>query len=332
MPTSAGRVRRGGRGLPPGHRVGPEERLRPPEAVRGPRPEGRPGRGGAARRDWAERVPADAAPHAALGNFLRFRRKDYRGGRRLPSGDRAGAEEPQPWNDLGFVLGEHCGDHDGAAAAYRTAIDLDPKTALYHANLAVALFRKKDYDGVIAAGRKVVELAPDDPRGYERLSMALAAAGREAEGRKVLADAMTKFPAAAADPRTQMRYNAACFAVRAGDRQLAYDGLAADLAAWKQLLADDAARNAPLVRGRLGHWLTDSDLAPVRDPDKLAALPAAERAPWEHLWAEVRKLVADAAPREVAPPPRTGQADAPSRRQGGRSAGSGGTSAGKHVP
>jgi hypothetical protein len=53
----------------------------------------------------------------------------------------------------------------------------------------------------------------------------------------------------------------------------------------------------------MAHWLGDADLKPVREPEGLATLPAAEQAEWQSFWAEVRKLHADSKP-EVLPLPR----------------------------
>src|SRR5207248_668997 len=160
------------------------------------------------------------------------------------------------------------------------AIELDPKNATYHMNLAYALSRRGDSGGAVAAARKAVELAPENPVMHNELANRLGGVKRWAEARAVLADAMAKLPAAFADPRELLRYNAACFAVRMGDRPPALDWLTADLAAWANLLAADPAANAPLVRRRVGDWLTDDDLVSVRDPKLLAALPAGERAEW----------------------------------------------------
>jgi hypothetical protein len=38
------------------------------------------------------------------------------------------------------------------------------------------------------------------------------------------------------------------------------------------------------------HWLTDEDLASVRDPMALARLPVDEREAWNKLWADVQFL------------------------------------------
>jgi hypothetical protein len=38
-------------------------------------------------------------------------------------------------------------------------------------------------------------------------------------------------------------------------------------------------------------WLRDPDLDGVRDPDRLAGLPPAERPDWQRLWADVAALL-----------------------------------------
>jgi eukaryotic-like serine/threonine-protein kinase len=154
----------------------------------------------------------------------------------------------------------------------------------------------------------------------ERLALAYSCyiRGRYAAAAGLVADAL------AADPKLVRvgevhRYNGACDAALAGCgrgtdaptgdaerarlRRWALDWLTADLAGWAKHFAEHPAKNAPEVRRRVGEWLTDGDLAPVRDPKPLATLPAAERAEWEKLWADVRALLARATP-ETAPPPR----------------------------
>jgi hypothetical protein len=41
----------------------------------------------------------------------------------------------------------------------------------------------------------------------------------------------------------------------------------------------------------LQHWQKDSDLASLRDPKKIAKLPADERERWNKLWADVAALL-----------------------------------------
>jgi hypothetical protein len=79
-------------------------------------------------------------------------------------------------------------------------------------------------------------------------------------------------------------------AARAGWRHRALGWLKAELAAWSELLesGDPPARAA--VAPNFRHWRQDPDLAGVRDPDVLAALPEPERADWQALWAQVDRL------------------------------------------
>jgi hypothetical protein len=46
------------------------------------------------------------------------------------------------------------------------------------------------------------------------------------------------------------------------------------------------------VRTELHNWRSDPALAGVRDTGPLAALPSAERAAWQQLWADVAALAA----------------------------------------
>jgi hypothetical protein len=49
------------------------------------------------------------------------------------------------------------------------------------------------------------------------------------------------------------------------------------------------------VQATLRHWQKDSDLVGVRDRITLEKLPAAERAEWQKLWADVEGLLKKAA-------------------------------------
>jgi hypothetical protein len=108
------------------------------------------------------------------------------------------------------------------------------------------------------------------------------------------------------------RYNAACAAAlaaagggtdagkldgeeRARLRGQALTWLRADLSAWGRV-AQKSAEAHPQVRRTLTHWRQDADLVGVRGKDALAKLPAAERAAWQKLWAEVDDLLRRAGP------------------------------------
>ena len=79
---------------------------------------------------------------------------------------------------------------------------------------------------------------------------------------------------------------------RAKLRDQALEWLKADRAARAKLL-DRVPREArPQIAQVLQHWKTDSDLAGVREPARLAKLPDEERKAWKALWAEVDAMLA----------------------------------------
>ena len=50
----------------------------------------------------------------------------------------------------------------------------------------------------------------------------------------------------------------------------------------------------PAVQKRLTHWQNDPDLLAVRDRDWLAAMPEADRARWQQLWADIAAVLSTA--------------------------------------
>jgi hypothetical protein len=114
----------------------------------------------------------------------------------------------------------------------------------------------------------------------------------------------------AARPRlaAQHRYNAACAAARAGTgqgkdadkldatarahlRYAALSWLQSELSAHASRLAE-GPEAAAASRQALLHWRRDADLAALRDPDRLAKLPEAERTAWANLWGHVASMLA----------------------------------------
>jgi serine/threonine protein kinase len=125
---------------------------------------------------------------------------------------------------------------------------------------------------------------------------------------RLYAEAFRDDPTIADDPSAGHRYNAACAAARAaaGDgeggmthdaaartrwRRQALGWLKADLERWGRLNGGEPGRNRPKLRDRLAHWKRDPDLAGVREPDRLAALAAAEQEEWRAFWVEVDRLL-----------------------------------------
>jgi tetratricopeptide (TPR) repeat protein len=147
--------------------------------------------------------------------------------------------------------------------------------------------------------------------------------GHYASAVRFVAEAFAEQPNLADDLRYPRRYNAACAAALAGCgqgkdveqsddqergrlRRQALDWLRADLEAWRRLLDKEPDKAGPAVRGRMRHWLADTDLAGVRGAEALKRLPEAERADWQRLWEEVEALRqrAAAAPQPGAVQPK----------------------------
>ena len=62
------------------------------------------------------------------------------------------------------------------------------------------------------------------------------------------------------------------------------------------------ADNRGIIHEGMNHWLSDADLAGVRDDQWLAKLAAEEREQWRKLWREVQSLRDRTAPRKTMPP------------------------------
>jgi hypothetical protein len=155
--------------------------------------------------------------------------------------------------------------------------------------------------------RKAAALRPGWAEPLLTLAAMLAEGpNRTVEAAKVYAAAFAAEPRQAENLNQYHRYNAACFAARAGAgsgsdaagldetqkaklRQQALEWLKAVLQA-RQQWAGSAQGRARLGKDLSG-WLSDADLASVREKAELARLAAEERSAWEKLWAEVAALL-----------------------------------------
>jgi hypothetical protein len=174
-----------------------------------------------------------------------------------------------------------------------------------------------DRDGEIAARREAVRLDPDY-LGYRFvLRETLAAVGRDAEAAEVLA-AMRQNPAWAADPRCNVRYVAACDAIRRATGQVDNPPPWAERPAFRQqalavLTAerDDVRRRAAADRDYAHRttqcWLSSLELATVRPPPAGPSYPPEflaawngmspdEQAAWTAFWESVQDLDTRTAP------------------------------------
>jgi hypothetical protein len=117
---------------------------------------------------------------------------------------------------------------------------------------------------------------------------------------RLYADAFATEPSLADDPERGLRYRAACMAASAGCgrgkdasnlddeqrarlRDQARLWLRADLAAWgRKIESEPAAKKS--AENALERWLTDPDLAGLREPDLVEKLPIAESQACRELW------------------------------------------------
>jgi len=125
---------------------------------------------------------------------------------------------------------------------------------------------------------------------------------------RLSAEAFAADPMVASDLQQQYRYNAACAAALAGCgkskddpalddktrarwRKQSLDWLRDDLKLWSRQIDGNEPPQNDRTGQSLKHWLSDPDLAGVRDPDAIAKLPTGEQEDWRRLWAEVERLV-----------------------------------------
>jgi tetratricopeptide (TPR) repeat protein len=206
------------------------------------------------------------------------------------------------------------GAYDQAIEGYRKVIAISPfYTAHAHLWMGEALSKKKEWRAAIAALREAIRLMQERrfqmmlPSAHLALGRALAGAGQHADGLQEMLTALQQKPILAEDPRSALRYNAACLAMNCADgkgmntpapaertayRKQALGLLTTELAAIRKLKATDRA----FVHRMMQHWLRDADLASGRDPPAVELMPPDERDAWRKLWADVRELRDRSAP------------------------------------
>jgi serine/threonine-protein kinase len=268
--------------------------------------------------------PKVAWAHNELGNALQYL-GDLPGA--VASFRRAAALAPKvasPRYNLGNALWLS-GDLPGAATSFRRVLEIDPKHAEAHCNLGHVLMRQGALSRALAELRRGHDLGarqkgwPNPSRQWiqkceclieldRRLPAILKGQEKPAGAAECLdladlchykglyASSVRFFTEAfAADARladdfqARHRFRAACSAALAGrSRGEEAARMRGQALAW---LRADLARGATLepivLQMALARWKIESGLAGVRDAAGLAALPAAERAAWEKLWAEV---------------------------------------------
>ncbi len=261
--------------------------------------------------------PGYAPAHTVLGEALRLR-GDLDGAiAHFREVSRINPKNVSAFIVLGNTLLER-GDLDEAAAAFREAGRLEPgnqraRSGLEQAERRLALLTRLPD---LAAGRErptspaeAVELARlCATRSQKRYALAVRLYEEAFANDSMLADNLTAGHRLAAA-------RSAALAAAGKDKELTKvepaerDRLAGQALKW--LRADLAQMAAPVkdpkqyrqVWERLTRWKEDPDLAPVRDPASLKAMPPADRRAWKALWADLDALLAAVSP-DVAPPPR----------------------------
>jgi tetratricopeptide (TPR) repeat protein len=260
--------------------------------------------------------PESSAAYNGLGTVL------FNLGRRKEAGEHfEEALQLDPRSDvahqnLGVVL-QIQGRLDEAIGHFEQAVSIDPHFAWAHANLGTALAQKGRLDEAIDHFEQALRLDPENAAvSHANLGTALGKKGQLKEAIEHLQEAVrlssnlsqTTNLSQATNNLAHMRYNAARAAIsqnaeneqlgeqeRTGRRQLALGWLKANVD-----LASRLQSEGTVVPWSLTRWQMDPELAAVRDPAKLAKLPAAERAEWQRLWADVSAIIA-ADPKEQGP-------------------------------
>jgi Flp pilus assembly protein TadD len=212
--------------------------------------------------------------------------------------------------NLGHVLLRQ-GDFRPALAAFRAGDDLGSRRKGWNypsPQWVRWCQRLVELDGRLPAIRKGKDRPAD---AAERLELADLChyKGLHATCVRFFTEAAVADPGEANDLAARHRYRAACSAALAGcgrgkdvarldaaararQRRLALHWLRAELAGRARALDGGTPREKGQVQLDLRAWQRERALAGVRDADALAALPSAERAGWEKLWADVAATLA----------------------------------------
>jgi tetratricopeptide (TPR) repeat protein/tRNA A-37 threonylcarbamoyl transferase component Bud32 len=151
------------------------------------------------------------------------------------------------YTNLGVALAA-MRDLDGAIAALKQAIDLDPKLTHAHINLGAALHDKNDLDGAIAAYKKAIAIDPKDAGAHYNLGIAL-------HDKRDLAEAIAEYnKAIVIDPKHVEPYT------NLGNALAAQGNLDGAITCYKKAIAIDP--NYAKAHTNLGNALTaKKDLA-----------------------------------------------------------------------
>jgi tetratricopeptide (TPR) repeat protein len=256
--------------------------------------------------------PKQGAPHCNLGVVL-LRQGDLpAAAASLRRAAQVEPKHPAAHCRLGEVLLRQ-GDFRAALEAFRTGHDLGSGQKGWGYPSAQAVKRCERFielEGRLPALLKG-EGRPAGAAGRVELALLCRYKGLHAASARFFAEAFAADAKLADDLLAEHRYQAACSAAQAGCgegadaaavpdraraslRKQALAWLRADLAAWARRLEGGTQQVRAEVRVALHGWRGDPALAGVRGAGPLAALPPAERAAWQQLWADVAALAAKA--------------------------------------
>jgi serine/threonine-protein kinase len=239
--------------------------------------------------------------------------------------------------------------HAEAETAFRKAIDLKADYGEAHLGLGAALMQQARFQEAAPLLKKASDLLPVGNRNHEQTRQRLQQCQRSmvldkrlpavlqgtekpanaaeqlefaqlcsrkklyAAAARLYADALALKPELASEPRTSLRYDAACSAALAGCgrgeggtdlgdaerarwRAQARRWLRADLDAWARKLESGLAADRARADETLAWWRQDPDLVGLREPDALEELPPAERQECRKLWSDLDALLQRARP------------------------------------
>jgi tetratricopeptide (TPR) repeat protein len=212
-------------------------------------------------------------------------------------------------NNLGWVY-QMQGNLDGAIAEYKKVLEDQPKHEMAGKNLILAerLRELRPRLPDVLAGRSDAKTAAETIEFAKLCTM--PPQKRYADAVRLYEKAFAADPKLAADLDAGHRYDAARASVLAGCGSGAdapanpgeRGALRAKALAWlrSHLALHKTQAAAPGVSGRkaaaqkLAYWLSDADLSATRPGPSQMEMPAAERADWDALWADVKGTIQDA--------------------------------------
>jgi serine/threonine-protein kinase len=252
--------------------------------------------------------PKDAKAHVTLGNALYEKGKLDEAVGHFEQALRIDPKLAQAYAALGQALLE-LGRWAEARDAARRCLDLLPQRHPWREDVSWQL---QECERMLAREARLPALlaGKDKPAGAaECLDFARLCRVKKwyAAAARFHADAFAADPRLADDLQEGHRYDAACVAALAASqgeaasklhdrervrlREQALDWLRADLTAWTKVIDKGPPQARQVVAHELQHWQKNPDLAGLRDRAARDKLPAAERAAWQRLWADVDALL-----------------------------------------